>query len=199
MRASIRLAARSRVPLLILQQSLDVVEFDLRALRIGQPAAQFFQDPAHPLHVNLAGNFLRHVVAEFAPVQRPAERIVGLVAALLPAGARAGPIALPLAVALLHRLREALGALAQRIERLSLRIHRTIGIAFAKPTAGIAHRAIGFAEAVLPVAGLTLFARLTLFALLAALAFLTALALAHAAFGQFLLQFLQPVAQALLI
>jgi hypothetical protein len=41
--------------LIILQQPLDVIEFDLRALRIGKAAAQFFQNPAHPLHIDLAG------------------------------------------------------------------------------------------------------------------------------------------------
>ncbi len=53
--------------LIILQQPLDVIEFDLRTLRIGEPAAQFFQNPANPLHIDFAGNLDRQVVAEIFP------------------------------------------------------------------------------------------------------------------------------------
>jgi hypothetical protein len=42
--------------LIILQQPLEVIEFNLRALRIGKTAAEFFQNPAHPLHIDFAGN-----------------------------------------------------------------------------------------------------------------------------------------------
>jgi hypothetical protein len=42
--------------LVVLQQPLNVVELDLRPRRIGQAAAQLFQDPAHPLHIDLAGD-----------------------------------------------------------------------------------------------------------------------------------------------
>src|SRR5512141_2767968 len=80
--------------LVILQQPLDVIEFDLRPLRIGEAAAQFFQNPAHPLHVDFTGNFHRQIVAEFAPVQRPTERIVSDTTALLPSDATAGTVAL---------------------------------------------------------------------------------------------------------
>src|ERR1700679_1694952 len=98
--------------LIILQQALEVVEFDLRALRIGEAAAEFFENPAHPLDVDFAGNLHRQIVAIFAPVQRPSERIALVAAALLAAGAIAGTIALPVAIALLHRVGKALGALA---------------------------------------------------------------------------------------
>src|SRR5512145_967995 len=47
---------------IILQQPLDVIELDLRAGRIGQAAAQFFEDAAHPLHVDLAGDLHRVIV-----------------------------------------------------------------------------------------------------------------------------------------
>ena len=65
-------------------------------------------------------------------------------------------------------------------------------------TARIAHRGIGLFQTVLAVAlvGALLGALLTLFA---ALSFFTALARTHAALGELLLQFLQPVAQALLV
>src|SRR4029077_19042226 len=99
--------------------------------------------------------------------------------------------------------RKARGPFAARVQRPALRVHRAIGIALAEPAAGVAHRRIGLIEAVLAV---TLVALLTLLALLAlltrllsALAFLAALALSHAALGEFFLQFLQPVAQALLV
>src|SRR5207244_6143057 len=86
-----------------------------------------------------------------------------------------------------------------------LRIHCGIGIAFAEPARGVAHRVVGLAKAILTV---PLLALLALFALLAALTFfatltflaaLALLALGHAAPGEFFLQFLEPVAQALLV
>src|SRR6266851_1220924 len=162
-------------PLIILQQPLDVIEFDLRALRIGKTAAEFFQNPAHPLHVDFAGNLHRQIVAEFAPTQRPSERIVAVGAALLPAGAIARGVALSVAIALLHRLRQALGALAQRFQRLALRIHGALGVAFAELAAGVAHGGIGLAAAVLAVALVALLTLLALLAALALLALLTAL------------------------
>src|ERR1700694_4692631 len=99
--------------LIILQQPLDVIELDLRTLRIGEAAAEFFQNPAHPLHIDFAGNLHRQIVAEFAPVQRPSERVALIPAALLPARPIARAVALSVAIALLHRFSEALGALAQ--------------------------------------------------------------------------------------
>src|SRR5437899_4489594 len=101
--------------LIILQQPLDIIEFDLRALRIGERAAEFFQNAANPLHIDFAGDLHRVLIAVFVPVQRPSERIGTIGTALLPADAIAGAIARSLAIALLHRLRETLGALAQRI------------------------------------------------------------------------------------
>src|SRR5207247_3575899 len=131
------------------------------------------------------------------PVQRPSERIGAIGTALLPADAIAGTVALSL-IALLHRLRETLGALAQRIQRAALRIHRAIGVALAELAAGIAHRGIGFAEAILALALLRV-AVLPLLPLLPLLTLLAALALSHAALGKLLLQLLEPVAQAFLI
>src|ERR1700737_5318375 len=200
--------------LIILEQSLDIIEFDLRALRVGETAAQFFEDPAYPLHVDLAGDLHGIIVGVFVAVQRPSERIVQIAVALLAAHAVTRAVALSVALALLHRLGERLGALAQRVQRLALRIHGAIGITFSELASGIAHRGVRLAEPVfiallvaLLAALLTLLALfallafLPLLALLALLAFLTALTalglLAHAALGKLLLQFLQPVAQAL--
>src|SRR5260370_970847 len=179
-------------PLIILQQPLDVIEFDLRALRIGEAAAEFFQNAANPLHVDFAGDLHRVIVTVFVSAQRPSERIGAIGAALLPTDAIAGAIALSL-IALLHRLRETLGALAQRIQRAALRIHGAIGVTFAELAAGIAHRGIGFAEAVLALTLLGVLARLPLLTLLAALA------LSHTALGKLLLQLLEPFTQAILI
>src|SRR5580693_1198059 len=97
----------------ILQQSLDVIELDLRALRIGQTAAQLLQNPAHPLHVDFTGYLYRHIVTEFAPAQRPSKRIAPVATALLTARAiTRAVVALAIAIALLHGLCEILGTLA---------------------------------------------------------------------------------------
>src|SRR5258708_7401758 len=147
----------------ILQETLDVVELDLRPGRIGQAAAQFLQDPAHPLDVDFAGNHLRELVAEFVRTQRPSQRVGAVGAGLLAAVPFARAIALTVAVTLLHGLREALGALAERIQRLALRIDGGVGIALAQLAASIAHRRISLAETVV----VTLIVRLTLVAGLA--------------------------------
>src|SRR6185436_20153706 len=68
---------------IILQQPLDVIEFDLRAGRISQTAAQFFEDPADPLHVDLAWDLHRIVVGEFVVAHRPSQRIARVGRALL--------------------------------------------------------------------------------------------------------------------
>src|SRR6185436_20682045 len=77
-------------PSIILQQPLDVVEFDLRTGRIGETAAQLFENPAHPLHVDLAGDLHRIIVAEFVVAHRPSERIGRVLRALLAASRTAG-------------------------------------------------------------------------------------------------------------
>ena len=73
--------------LIILQQPLDVIKFDLRALRIGEAAAEFFQNAANPLHIDFTGDLHRVIIAVFVPVQRPSERIGAIGTALLPADA----------------------------------------------------------------------------------------------------------------
>src|ERR1043166_8857799 len=161
---------------IILQQPLDVVEFDLRAKGFAEPAAQFLEDAAHALHVHFAGDFHRQIV-ELVAAQRTAQRIVVAARALLAAGAVAGTVILAVAVARLHLLREVLRALAQRLDRLALRIHRAIRIALAEPAAGVAHRGIGIAKIVLAVAIVPLLALLAALALLALLALLPLLRL----------------------
>src|ERR1700692_4744490 len=182
MTPSLRCRLHRNETLKILQQPLDVIEFDLRALGIGEAAAELFENPAHPLHIDLPGNLARQTAAEFTPVQRASKRIALVAAALLAAGAVAGAVALAFAIALLHRFSEALGALAHRIQRLALRIHGAIGVAFAELATGVAHRVVGFAEAVLAVTLLRI-AVLALLTLLTLLTLLAALALPHAAPG----------------
>ena len=104
---------------IILQQPLDVFELFLRAGEIAETPAQLLDDAARTLHVDLARHSHRGVVAVVAPTQRPAERIGLLLRARLAetAGpARAGPAP----HLLLHGLRQALRALAQRVERTAL-------------------------------------------------------------------------------
>src|ERR1700732_761609 len=196
--ASLAMTAELRIP----QQPLDVIEFDLRALGIGEAAAEFFQDPAYPLHIDFTGNLHRQIIAEFTPVQRTSQRIALIAAALLTACAGAGAVALAFAIALLHRFSEALGALAQGFQCLPLRINGAVGVTLAELAAGIAHRAIGLTETILAIARIAVLALLALLAFLALLTLLpllAALALPHAALGKLVLQFPEAVAQALLI
>src|SRR3954470_21904595 len=193
----------------ILQQPLDIVEFDLRARAIPQAAAELLEDAPDALGVDLAGDLDRVVVAQIAAVKGAAERIGLIAAALLAAGPVAGTIALPVAIALLHRLGHLLRALAQGLERFPLRVHGTIRIAFAELRAGIAHGPVGSVQTAVVIALvavlIAILARLSLLALLTLLPFLALALLAllpllrEAALGKLVLQLLQPVAQRLLI
>src|SRR5262249_41021377 len=127
------------------------------------------------------------------------QRIGRVGGALLAASRIAGAVAGLVAVALLHRFGQTLGALAQRFERSPLRVHCALGITFAEPAGGIAHCRIGLVEPVLAVALLAALTLLALPLLIAALTLLAALARSHAALGKLFLQFLQPVAQPLLV
>ncbi len=88
---------------------------------------------------------------------------------------------------LLHRLREALRALAQRVERAALRIDGAVGVALAEIALGLAHGVAGSAELIQPVLALTCCALLAL------------LILAEAAVFQFVEQLVEAVAQRLLV
>ena len=173
-------------------------------MRVGEAAAQFFENAAHPLHVDLARNLDREIIVEFASAQRPAQRIGRWACALRSAAPLAGAVvALPLAHLLLHLLRQFLRTLAHRLQRAALTIHRAFRVALAEPAIGIAHRAVGIGKLItvaisrslaLLAAGLSLLALLSLLLALFAL-----LALPHAAASHLFLQPLQPVAQPLLI
>src|SRR5215467_5825545 len=99
----------SPVFLEIPQQPLDVVELELRAEVLAEAPAQFFQNAARALRVDLARHLDRGVVAVLAPAQGPPERIGLLLGARPPEPAglalRAGT---QHALLLLHRLGEVL-------------------------------------------------------------------------------------------
>src|SRR6516165_10330152 len=189
---------RGEVISIVLQQPLDVIELFLRAGKVAEALAQFLDDAAGALHVDLARHFYRRVVAVFAPAQRPAERIsVLLRARLTEAAGPAGPGTA--AHLLLHRLRQALRTFAQGIERAALRVHRAVGIALAEIAGSVAHGIAGVAELIELLLALSLALCLVLagraLPLLALLAFVV---LAKAATLEFLHQFVEPVAQRLL-
>src|SRR5262245_108670 len=154
----------------ILQQPLDIVEFELRAEAFAEAAAQLLENAARALHVDLARHLDGGVVPVVAPAQRAAERIGVLLRPRLAgtAGlAGAGPHLL------LHHLRQPLRALAHGVERAALGIDGALGIAVAERAFGVAHGLAGAAELVhLALAGL-----LTLLALLPLLPLLPLLAL----------------------
>src|SRR5262249_11769285 len=135
---------------IFLQQPLDIVELDLRSRGIGEAAAQLFEDAAHLLHVHLSRDLAGEIVV-FVRTKGPAKRVRRVGAGLL----AAHPVARALiAIALLHRFGELLGALAQRLERLALRVDGAVGIALAELAAGIAHGAVGLAQTVLAIIAL---------------------------------------------
>src|SRR5579884_1767329 len=130
---------------IILQQPLDVIELFLRPADLAIPLAQFLDDAASALHVDLARHFDVVVVAVFAAAQRPAQRI-GILVGALAAEAAEPTGALP--HLLLHGLRQRLRALAQLFERAALGVDRTFGVVVAEIAFGLAHGVAGAAELV---------------------------------------------------
>ena len=59
----------------ILQEPLQIVELDLRPRGVAQTAAEFLEDAASALHVDLARHLHRSVVAVIAAAQGPTQRI----------------------------------------------------------------------------------------------------------------------------
>jgi hypothetical protein len=193
-----------------LQQPFDIFELELRAEVLAEAAAQFFQDATCALHVDLARHLHGDIVAVVAPAQRPPERIGLLLGARLAepsrlAGTRAH-LALPLL--LLHRLRHALGAAAQRFDDYVAKgVDHTVLKSRLRAHLRLAHGVSGLAElvhfaALLPLSGLLaalalagLLATLTLLALLALLTLL----LAEAALLQLLKQLVELLLQRLLL
>src|ERR1700682_4496747 len=95
----------------VLQQPLQIIEFELRAVRIAEPAAQFLEHAARALHVDFARYLHREVVAIFARAHRTAQGVGAL------GGTRLVARWLTHAVAhtALHRFGEALRALAKTL------------------------------------------------------------------------------------
>src|SRR5215831_1172939 len=85
-----RPATSSSGTLIISQQPLDVVQLKLRAEVLAEASAQFFQNAARALHVDLARHLDCGVVAVVAPAQGPAKRVGVLLGAR-----RAEPAGLP--------------------------------------------------------------------------------------------------------
>src|SRR3984893_17530762 len=169
----------ARQNLEIPQQPLDVVELELRAEVLAEAPAQFFQNAPRALHVDLARHLDRSVVAVFTPAQGPPERIGLLLGARRPEPAGLAVRAGAQHALLLHRLGEVLRAAAQSFQRAALGIDRAVRVAFSKLTFRIAHGVAGAAE-------------LIHFAL-------PLLTLAEALLAQLLHQFLELIAQCLLI
>ncbi|MDB5628692.1 MAG: hypothetical protein JWQ51_1032, partial [Tardiphaga sp.] len=82
---------------IILQQPLDVIEFDLRTLRIAETAPQLFENAPDALDIDLAGNLDREILADVAAAQWPPQRIALIAAALLSAWTITWAIALAFA------------------------------------------------------------------------------------------------------
>src|SRR6266702_4428977 len=74
---------RAGRPSIILQKPLDVIKLFLRAGKVAEPPAQFVDDAARALHVDLARDLHRRVVAVLVPAQWPAEWIGVLLGARL--------------------------------------------------------------------------------------------------------------------
>src|SRR5262245_46001642 len=170
---------RARQILEIPQQPLDVFKLELRAEVLAEAAAQFFQNAPRALHVDLAWHLDRRVVAVVAPAQGPAERISILLGARRPESAGLAVRAGTQHALLLHRLGEVLRAPAQSFERAALGIDRAVRVAFSELAFRLAHG----------VAGATELIHLAL----------SLLALAEALLAQLLHQFLELIAQRLLI
>src|SRR6516165_4824524 len=183
---------RAEVKSIILQQPLDVIELFLRPGEVAETLAQFLDDAAGALHVDLARDFHGSVVAIFAPAQWPAERIGVLLRARLAEAARPAGAGTASHL-LLHRLRQTLRALAQGIERAALRFHGAVGIALAEIAGGVAHGVAGAAELIELILALCLALART------ALPLLVLVVLAEAAALSILQQFVEPIAQRLLV
>src|SRR5262249_51936556 len=170
---------KSRINSIIAQQPLDIFELELRSESLAEAAAQLLENSPRTLHVDVARHLYRGVVAIVSSAQRASQR-VGLVLGACrpkPAGLAIGAGADH--ALLLHRLRQILRAAAEGLERTALGIDSGIRIALSEFALGVAHGFAGTPELIH-----------------LALALLT---LSKTTFAQFLHQFLELVAQRLLV
>src|SRR5215471_10556834 len=65
----------------ILQETLDVVQLNLRAEGVAETAAELLEDTPRALHVDFARHLHGRVVAVFVSAQRPPERVGILIGA----------------------------------------------------------------------------------------------------------------------
>src|SRR5205085_4853078 len=122
------------------QQALDVIELELRPLRIGETPPQLIENATRALHIDLARDLHGEIVAEVVTSHRPPERVGVLLCAgrTIPAG-----LTRSAARPLLHLLRHALRAFAQGFERAALCVYGALRILFPERALGVAHRLLG--------------------------------------------------------
>jgi hypothetical protein len=176
----------------ILEQSLDIVELELRAGDFAKALAQLLENAPRTLRIDLARDPDGRVVTVFVAAQRPTERIGLLVGPTKTAASLTwSPPRLTRSTGtttlLLLRLRLR-HAPAQRIESAALRIHGAVRVALSELALRLAHRFIGFAELI--SLALPLLLPLALLAL--------ARLLTHAALAHLLEQLLELIAKRLL-
>src|SRR6202035_166526 len=119
----------------VLQQPLQIIELELRPIRIAEPAAQLLEHAPRALHVDFARHFHGEVVAIFARAHRTAQGIGALGGARLVAHWLAHAVA----HAALHRFGEALRAFAETLQGAALGIDGTFGVAALQRTFGVLH------------------------------------------------------------
>jgi hypothetical protein len=129
------------------QQTLDIVELDLRAVALPGPAAQFIEDLAGFLQGVLIGNLDIPLIEGTVIRHRPAEGVaLDLVPRLAVGGSDIIIIRIAAAQAALHLLGEFAGRLLQLIEGFGLRTDRFARLTTLQRLSRIAHRPFGTPE-----------------------------------------------------
>src|SRR5712691_363935 len=126
----------------VLQQPLQIIEFEPRPVRIAEPAAQFLEHAPRPLYVDLARHLDGEILAVFARAHRAAQRVGALRRTRLVAHRLAHAVAHPA----LHRFGEALRALAEILQGAALLFDRAFGVAALQRAFGVAHGLTGLPQ-----------------------------------------------------
>src|SRR3569832_1906485 len=90
---------------IVLQEPLEIIELDLRTLRVAQTAAKLFQNPPPPLHIDLTGNLHRQIVAVVLAMLGSSHWIALPPNTQKPTNTNTQTIALAVAILLLHGVR----------------------------------------------------------------------------------------------